>query len=152
MILMSFDWLPPSANHAYFTIMSGSGRSKHPVRVLTNEGKKFKRETSAELLRKYPQELRVFKPDTPYAVHSFMYFPNLLNSGWPEKAQTRYKRLDADNRLKLFLDSLKDAAGVDDSSFMDIRVVKDLGPERTDIYVWNMEEETLPIRHLVYPA
>jgi len=144
MISMTFDWLPPSVNHVYMTVMKGKGRARIPIRTLTPEGKKFKNETTAELVRRFPTELRIFKPNVPFMVVGRLSFPNLLNKGWPDKAETRYKRLDADNRLKLLLDVLKDAAGIDDSNFLDIRVIKALGPDKTELWIMNMEEECPP--------
>jgi Holliday junction resolvase RusA-like endonuclease len=126
--------------------MKGSGKVRHPIRVLTKDGQKFKNETTALLVRNFPTELKIFKPDTPYCVVGRLYFPDLLNKGWPDKAKTKYKRIDADNRLKLFLDVLKDAAGVDDSAFLDVCAQKYEGPDRTEILVWNMEEECPPLR------
>jgi len=146
MIHMSFEGLPPSVNHAYLTVMKGVGKARHPIRVLTPEGKKFKNETTASLVRNFPSELKIFKPDIPYAVIGRLYFPRLLNKGWPDEAQSKFKRLDADNRLKLFLDVLKDAAGIDDSAFFDVCAQKAEGAEKTDIWVWNMEEECPPTR------
>lgn len=138
---MMFDWLPPSSNHAYITIMKGQGRKARPIRVLSPEGRKFKRVTSAHLVQTYPAELTVFKPDVPWAIIGQFHFSNLYNKGWPKNAKTRYKKLDADSRLKLFIDALKDAAGVDDSNFLDIRAQKVEGPDMTHIWAWNMEEE-----------
>jgi Holliday junction resolvase RusA-like endonuclease len=141
MIHMKVDGLPPSANHAYITIMKGKGRSARPIRVLSTEGKKYKRETSAALVRNFPTELKVFIPNVPFAVVAQFHFSNLYNKGWPDKAQSRYKKIDVDNRLKLFMDALKDATGVDDSNYLDIRAQKVEGPEETHIWAWNMEEE-----------
>jgi Holliday junction resolvase RusA-like endonuclease len=141
MIHMSFGWLPPSANNAYLTLMKGSGAKRVPVRVLTPEGKRFKMETSTYLVREYPTELKTFRPNCPYGITMQFSFPNLYNAGWPAKAQTRYKKIDVDNRIKLLMDALKDAAGIDDSNFLDERAMKVHGPEMTNIWVWNMEEE-----------
>jgi len=141
MIHMQFDWLPPTSNHAYADILVKVKGKLRPKRVLTTEGKKFKRETAAELVREYPVELMIFEPNIPYAVIGQFHFSNLYNKGWPEKAKTRYKTLDADNRLKLFIDALKTAAGIDDSDFLDVRAQKVEGPDITHIWAWNTERE-----------
>lgn len=141
MIHLHFDWLPPSVNHMYMTAMKGSGRARIPIRVLTKEGKKFHNETTAELVRRFPTELKIFKPNTPYMVVGKLFFPNLFNKGWPGKAESRYKKFDADNRLKLLLDVVKDAGGIDDSCILDLRIIKAEGPDSTHLWVWDMEKE-----------
>ncbi len=109
--------------------------------MLSTKGKKYKRETSAYLVRTYPTEMQIFKKDIPLGILVQFAFPNLFNAGWPKKAKTRYKKFDVTNRVKLFEDALFDASGVDDSQVQSITADKILGPEHTNIWVWNMEEE-----------
>jgi hypothetical protein len=145
MIHLAIPGLPPTTNHAYTHILKSAGHGKAkttiPIRTLSTAGKKYKRETSAYLVRTYPTEMRIFKPDTPYGYWVQFHFPELLNKGWPKEAKSRYKKLDVSNRVKLFEDALFDASGIDDSQVMQGTPEKVAGPEYTHIWVWNMEEE-----------
>jgi hypothetical protein len=64
-------------------------------------------------------------PDFVYEMHLKLYFERLENPGWFEafkkgarkgerKATTRYKRIDADNRVKFLQDSMASVLGIDD--------------------------------------
>jgi len=141
MIYISIPGLPPSTNTAYIDIVIGKGRSRSIKRVLTKEGKAYKTKTTAYIVEHYPTLLTMFKPNTPYGYIVQLVFPNLLNKTWPAEAKTRYKKLDATNRSKLFEDAMAEAFGVDDSVFLTTRYDKIQGEEQTNIWVWNMEEE-----------
>lgn len=141
MIHIGIPGLPPTDNHAYFTLVKGKGKKKQVIRVLTDVGRKYKTETSAFIVEHYPTELQMFKPNTPYGYIVQLFFPNLLNKTWPEEAETRYKKLDVLNRSKLFQDAFSTAFGIDDSVFLSTRFDKAPGPEYSHIYVWNMEQE-----------
>jgi hypothetical protein len=141
MIQVSIPGLPISTNVAYFTLTVGRGKHKITKRVLTKEGRAYKTETTAYIVQHYAQQLTIFKPNTPYGYIVQLCFPELVNKTYPEKAQTRYKKLDATNRSKLLEDAFSEAFGVDDSVFLSTRYDKVQGPEYTHIWVWNMEEE-----------
>lgn len=141
MIYMNFPGIPPSDNHAYFTLMSGRGNKRHVKRVLTKVGRAYKTELSTGIVQRYAQELPMFKPNTPYGYLVQLYIGTLLNITWPEKAESRYKKLDALNRSKLLQDTMGEAFGIDDSQFMSCRFDKISGPDHTHIYVWNLELE-----------
>lgn len=139
MIHIEIPSLPPSSNHAYANIR---GTNK---RVLTKEGRAYKIETSAHLAQKYRAELQFFHPNQPYLILVRFWFDQIYNTGWPKKADSRYKRLDVGNRLKLFEDALKDAAGVDDSQNLTLILQKYQGSEeKTEIWVWNLDTEDTP--------
>lgn len=143
MISLSIPWLPPSSNHAY--INNGFGGRK-----LSAEGKKFKLETTAFFVRRYPNALRFFEKDEPYAVYVRFYFKDLENKGWPKKTPTRYKQQDATNRIKLLEDALKDAAGVDDSQNLLFLAEKRYGEEeKTEVFVWSLNKESTPFDGLL---
>lgn len=141
MIYMQLDGLPPSVNKAYFDQVVRKGKDLIPVRRLTKEGKKYKTETASYLARKYPQEMKIFHPDVSYGLIVIYWFPTMLNKSWPGGAKTRYKKLDTNNRPKLFEDALASAAGVDDSQFIFTGSCKRQGPPCTEIWVWNMDKE-----------
>lgn len=130
--------LPPSSNNAYFNLPNGG-------RALTKEAKSYLLETKAHLAQNYRTELSQLKPDVPYGLYVIFYFPALENSGWPKTAKTRYKRLDATNRIKLLEDALKDVAGIDDSQNQAVFVQKRVGHERTELFIWRWGEEASPI-------
>jgi len=141
MIHIAIPGLPISTNHAYMHITMGKGKKKITKRVLTPEGRKYKTETTAYIVEHYPREITIFKPNTPYGYIIQLYFPDLFNKTWPEEAKSRYKRLDASNRVKLLEDAAAEAFGIDDCNFLSTRTDKFQGPEYSHIWVWNMEEE-----------
>ena len=151
MVRIYLDGLPPSMNNAYENIplrrvgnkMIGGGRR------LTAEGARYKKETIATLVRKFPAEMKDLEDKSaPLFLMVRFYFPEVLNRGWPKTAQTRYKKIDVSNRLKLFEDCLKDAAGIDDAQNEMIFLEKRMGPERTEAFIWNMNKEVPPIHGL----
>jgi Holliday junction resolvase RusA-like endonuclease len=138
MIQLEIEGIPPSANNAYFNHPRGG-------RVLSKDGKKFKKETSAFIVQKYFQELGDIKANHPYGIMAVFYLPNLENKGFKlGKAQTRYKRIDTSNRVKLLEDALVDAIDVDDSNFMFVGSMKKWGEkEKTVLLVWDARMESL---------
>jgi hypothetical protein len=121
-------------------IVVGHGKNRTIKRVLTKEGKAYKAETTAYIVQNYPTALSYFKPNKPYGYIVQLCLPNLLNSTWPDKAQTRYKKTDATNRAKLFEDALAEACGIDDSTFLSTRYDKAPGGPTTKVWLWCMEE------------
>jgi len=148
MIYMKIPSIPISLNNAYFTVMKKQGKKNIPIRVLTNEGKIYKSETSAYISQNYPSELAKFKKNRPYLVY-FRLSMKILNDGWPGKAQNRYKRSDVGNRHKLIEDVLAEVTGLDDSQNLVIiaekRQLEEPEPY-TEIIVWDMEKDDCPIR------
>lgn len=140
MIHISIPGLPLSTNHAYMDVTVGKGKNRFIKRVLTPEGRAYKAETTAYIVKNYPRLLNYFKPNTPYGYIVQLSFPNLLNKTWPEKAETRYKKLDVTNRSKLFEDALAEALAIDDSTFLTARYDKIQGDEATNIWLWEIEE------------
>lgn len=137
MIRMEIPWLPPTVNHAYVNLKGGRGR------MLSTEGKRYQANTTSHLLRTYPQELKMFTPNGAYGIAMAFFFPAVLNAGWPEKADSRYKRIDVSNRLKLLEDVLAKAAGIDDSQNMVVLMAKLQGPEKSIIWAWDIEVENM---------
>lgn len=138
MIRLTVPGLPPSSNHAYFNLRGG-GRS------LTAVGRAYLTSTKSHLQRLYRTEMMFFQKNVPYLVLAHFYFPEVENKGYPNKGETRYKKLDGNNRLKLLEDALKDAGGVDDSQTLGFFWLKKQGaPERVELWIWNLETETTP--------
>lgn len=134
--------LPPSTNHAYTNNPFGG-------RTLSEEGRSYKTVTLGYLVSKYPKVLALIRKNEPYLIVIRFQFPDIENRGWPKKTSTRYKKFDADNRLKLFLDVLKDAGGIDDSQFTHILVLKEEGNPWTEAYLWNLAKEVRSIGELI---
>jgi Holliday junction resolvase RusA-like endonuclease len=130
--------IPISSNHAYVNVRGGG-------RALSTEGKKYKNETTSWLARTFPHELKQILPDVPYFCYVRFYFETIEN----KSGKTRYKRLDTSNRLKLFEDCLQDVCGIDDAQYLIWMIEKRQGEERTELFMWNMEKEELPIADLL---
>lgn len=138
MIHLQIAGLPPSSNNAYFNNPKGG-------RTLTDAGKKFRAETVGYLQQRYRREMMFFQKNVPYCFLVRLYFEEVENKGYPNKAETRYKKLDGSNRIKLLEDALKTAGGIDDSQMLLFLVDKKQGlPERAELWVWNLETEKTP--------
>ncbi len=141
MIHLSLPMLSPSVNHVYRPVLAG-GR---PMLIMTTEGKKFKKIATAHLAKTYPTELAKMKPNIPYDVFIRFTVMDLVNKGWAKGTTARYKRHDVSNRFKVLEDVIADVTAVDDSHFSLVAGQKVQGEiERTDIYIWNLEEEGSP--------
>ncbi len=113
--------------------------------MLSPEGKKYKRETTAHIVQNYPSALLFFKPNKPYLVLLRFFFEDVENSGYGKgKAASRYKIFDGGNRTKLVEDALKDAGGIDDSQTLTSIWQKVRGAPKTIIWAWCTEEENTP--------
>lgn len=140
MIYMTFPGLPPSVNAAYLEQVVKKGKRLVPIRTLTTEGKAYKRELATAIVRDYSTVLVSIKPNMALGLSIRLSFPNLLNKGWPTAAGTKYKRIDASNRIKLLEDALVEGLGVDDSQFLSVSISKKVGEEATEIWVWPVED------------
>ncbi len=138
MIKLTLPTLPPSSNHAYFNLPRG-GRS------LSETGRAYKIGVTTTLQREYRKEMMFFQKNAPYLLLARFFFQAITNKGYPEKTATRYKKVDGSNRLKLLEDALKDAAGIDDSQFLQTFWEKKVASsEHTELWVWNLEAESTP--------
>ncbi len=112
-------YLPPSSNHIYVNARGGKGR------FLSKEAQTFKSRTISLIQQNCMAKLIGLDTSRIYRVWYAFYFPieELLNksfgSGKKGAAQTRYKRMDVENRLKLVADSLATAIGIDDCQFFE---------------------------------
>jgi Holliday junction resolvase RusA-like endonuclease len=135
MIRLEVPGLPPSSNNAY-TVARGR-------RILTKAGRHYLTETKARFSQNYPKEMQFLKPNKPYVLALRFHFELIENLGYTTgKAASRYKQIDVDNRIKLIVDPLKDAGGIDDSQFISIHPekVQDV-PERVELWIWSLEDE-----------
>lgn len=141
MIRMDLPLLPPSLNNMYLHIR----KDRKIIRVLAPEGKRFKKEATAHLVKHYAFELTQFKRNEPHVLFIRLSTPDLYTKGWPKTAENRYKRFDVSNRIKIIEDVLAELMDVDDSNFVLVGGEKvDAKVELTDIWIWNLANEESP--------
>lgn len=126
--------LPPSTNKLYKYYTIRKGRKSIVNRRLSNEAEKFKAQAGIELGRQW-MFLTPPPDNTPLEVTLTFYFPHLQHKGWPKSAASRYKRQDVDNYVKLLLDVVKEACGVDDSNVMALHAYKKVDSENPRIEI-----------------
>ena len=133
----SFPEIPPSINHIYAQV--------GPRRILKTVGKAYKKRLQQVLLHDHAREVEALLDeagDDLFLLLSIdVYFPTLVNEGWlkinrsgKRGADSRYKRLDASNRVKVVEDAVVEAIGIDDSRFQAI-VMKHMDPRRPRVEV-----------------
>ena len=142
MIHMRIPSVPITTNRAYITV--------HNKRILSKEGQKYKTETKTFIARNYPSQLAISSNEHQYAVLIRVTFKKdaLFCKGFETgKAESRYKKLDATNRIKLLEDALSEATGIDDQQNFVFTAVKDWSEnnEFTDVWVWQRQVESNPI-------
>lgn len=141
MIKFVIPELPPSSNNAWFNV-------GHKGRTLSTTGKKFKNTTQVYVAQKYPKELKSFIKNEPYTVLFRLHVESLENETWGQKngAQSRYKKNDATNRIKLLEDVLADVTGIDDANTLTfvVQKVQAQGPEQVEVFMWNTLREESP--------
>lgn len=107
--------MPPSDNDIYTDIIVRRGKRQFVIRELTTDARAYKRRVKQEVASLFLKTTDSFKKDIPYTCLVRVFFKKIFNLGWPNKAKTRYKREDAQDRIKLATDSVAEAIGVDDS-------------------------------------
>lgn len=144
---ITIPFMPPTANKIYIT------HWRRKVRFLSDDAKAFKSKFAEEVTSNYlpwisQMQDAEMNPDVRYRVEALMYFDRweVENKGWFSKkrsAQSRYKKMDTGNRLKLLLDCLATSLGVDDCHFFDVigrkRIAQDHGREPgIDLFITRM--------------
>lgn len=117
--------LPPSDNHIYFNVTSTKpGGFKQHHRAPTAEAKKYKREVASDIASLALANNVEFKLNTPFLCILNIFFEEIENKGWVKgKADSRYKKVDTENRNKLLIDAITEAIGVDDHQlFFSIKI------------------------------
>jgi|WetSurSiteA1Bulk_404760.scaffolds.fasta_scaffold42283_2 Holliday junction resolvase RusA-like endonuclease len=115
---VTIPFLPPSSNNVYKNI-PGHGRK------LSTQAQQFKLRAMRILQQGGRASLLKMEQNVPYQLHLIFYFEEVENKGWYErwtrgdhagqrKAETRYKRMDLSNRIKLLEDTVASAVGIDD--------------------------------------
>lgn len=146
MVRIDLPGLPPSSNNAYVEIppIIKKGKVIPQGRRLSVEGARYKKDTTTAIVRNYPTSLAQIKKDAGLMLYVRFFFEKLYNKGWPKTAESRYKRTDVTNRVKLLEDCIKDACGIDDSQNEIVLLEKRQGPDATVVFIWNLELEVPP--------
>jgi Holliday junction resolvase RusA-like endonuclease len=144
MIYLVIPGLPPTSNNAY------GHRGRH--QFLKAEGRKYKNETTAYLAQTYRNELKIFKKQVGFMLCFRFHSSTLFNQNYKPGGKTnRYKKFDGANLLKLLEDCLATVGGIDDSqtltSIWQKKEAPDEASEKTEIWAWNLEEESDPFDH-----
>ena len=140
MIIMHVPQMPPTANNAYFN-MPGGGRA------LTSKGKKFLNEAVAHLTRHHQAERTQLKPNIALVSIYVAYFDAIETKGFATgKAEGRFVKLDASNRIKLVEDAVTKAYGGNDSANLFTGLFKRSAPEYkvepcVDVLIWRIDDE-----------
>ncbi len=110
-------FLPPSSNNIYIT----NWQTKK--RIPTKEAAAFKKKVISLVNSECLAEISQLRADDLLVIWYAFYFPReeILNTTFGQKngAETRYKRMDVENRLKLVTDSIATAIGIDDCQFFE---------------------------------
>lgn len=140
--------LPPTSNNIYFN-QPGGGRS------LTTEARSWKRRAIGEVVRQGKIGLQeAFDYERKYWLELHFFFEAVINKGWNEfykrgpkkgqrKAQSKWKKMDLSNRVKLVEDAVKGATGVDDSCTFAHFLLKDCDPDnpRVEVALFTIKED-----------
>lgn len=118
-VFVTLPFLPPSSNQIYVNGRGGKGR------FLSSDAKKFKLQAISHIQTNCMAQITRLDREALYRVWYAFFFPlgELVNKTYGQgktgSAETRYKRMDVENRLKLVADSLATAIGIDDSQFFE---------------------------------
>lgn len=141
--VLSIPFIPPSSNQIYVNKRGGGGR------FLSTPAEQYKTTVKAYLGEHYMMEISNLNPEAIYSVtfNFLLSKDQILNKGFGKKkngAKTKYKKIDASNRIKLLEDCLKDVTGIDDSQFFSVTAQKWFAKEpRVVIYLEEMNQSEI---------
>ena len=110
--------MPPSTNRLY-------RRGRYGQLVLTKEAESYREYVKRELSTNYLPAISRFHIglEVMYGIDIVAYFQEVENPGWfktgkdgTRQAKTRYKKMDADNRIKFAKDCIVKMLGINDDS------------------------------------
>lgn len=133
--------LPPSDNDIYTTTILRKGKKMIPRRQLTTEARAYKNTVRQEVAGLFLTSTVEFQKNVEYVCLIRVFFQKIYNMGWPKKAKTRYKKEDAQDRIKLATDAVSEAIDVDDSHHFLTIISKDEDKEDPRIEVTIRERE-----------
>lgn len=116
--LAFYPHIPESTNKLYYN-RPGGGRG------ISAKADAYKKRLISWLVQEFIHSgCKGFDPNAMYDVRLLFMLPNLFTKGWPKKADTRFKKEDVDNLVKLLLDGLSAAMGIDDRCFFSVMSTK----------------------------
>ena len=137
---MVFPELPPSSNHIYIR-----------GHILTTEARQYAEKFAHYCVQNYLPAINSTLMPTPtsvYAIHLHFYFETVFNESYfdtnlpaSKRAQTRYKKVDLTNRIKLLEDCVRDAIGIDDCLTFSASQEKHMDPSfpRVEIFIQEVD-------------
>jgi Holliday junction resolvase RusA-like endonuclease len=137
-IKLEIDEMPPSVNRLY-TVARGR-------KILSQEGRAYIARTKLALAEQLC-DYRGFGRDEPLLMTYDFFFESIYNKGFPEKAKTKYKKIDVSNRLKVLEDVVCELLAIDDSQVIQLKVHKWQGkPQRVSVSVSPMADPSTQAR------
>ena len=128
MIHVWIPFLPPSSNNIYIKRPAGG-------RMLSQKARTFK----VRAMQTVQKEARVaflsLKDNVPYELKLSVFFEAVENKGYPDKAKSKFKRIDIGNRLKLIEDTVAEALDLDDCHNFRIVLEKHCDPKNPGLYI-----------------
>lgn len=113
--MIQIPFMPPSSNNCYTMVWA------RRIRVMTAEAKAFKHRVITEIVPNYLPDISRLDKGAIYAVHYRIFFnrDDVLTKTYGKKkgAESPYKKMDLENRLKLLSDVVSASIGIDDSQF-----------------------------------
>jgi Holliday junction resolvase RusA-like endonuclease len=129
-ITFFYPEIPPPVNKIYYN-RPGAGRG------LTARAREYKNRYRDALLQhilhceNYDPSL--IENHRPYYINLVFFMSGLMTAGWPKKAKNRFKKLDVDNLVKLLVDSISEAIGVDDRCNLSVSSTKVPVPQHASV-------------------
>jgi len=146
---VTLPFFPPTSNNIYST----NWRAKK--RFLTKEATAFKTQAVSYIQANCLAAITQLDRNALYRVWYAVYFQHdevfnkTFGTGKKDAAESRYKRVDVENRIKLVADALATAIGIDDSQFWEgahTKLVTMSGTPRIDIFL-----DPLPQEYFISP-
>lgn len=137
--VFSIPYMPPSSNQIYVNKRGGGGR------FLSTLAEQYKATVKSYLGEHYMMDISNLNPEGMYEVtfNFLLSKDQVFNKGFGKEkngAKTKYKRIDASNRIKLLEDCIKEVTGIDDSQYFSVTARKWIAKEpRVVIYLEEME-------------
>lgn len=126
--------MPPTSNNIYAN-KPGGGRTK------TTHARSWQNRAVKSIIRDAKLGFQDgLDPNKRYLLILVFYFDQIINKGWGQfykkgkkkgqmKVETKWKKIDLSNRIKLAEDTMKIASGVDDCATMALLLLKECDPE-----------------------